>query len=408
MPIDIENLTVNGTYKSYPNDWKIVELGDLLKKIRIPVEVIPDQDYQQIGIRSHGKGLFYKELVRGSDLGNKSVFWVQEDCLIINIVFAWEHAVAITTSKEKGMIASHRFPMWQAKEEVDLKYLYNFLLMPFGRHLLELASPGGAGRNKTLGQDEFHRITVCIPRTIEEQQKIIKILKTWDKAIELKEKFINEKKILRRWLIRSLLTGQKRLPGFAKKWQLVRLGDVCKIVSGGTPDTDVNDFWGGEIPWCTPIDIASSGKYINKTRQNISIKGVKNSSTSVLPAGSVLMCSRATIGPRSIAKCDITTNQGFKSFVCSDLIDNEYLYYYIEVLIPLFIKKANGSTFNELSKSDVVKIVFPLPQMSEQIAIAEILSCVDREINLYEQHLKELKKTKKALMKMLLTGMIRV
>src|SRR5665647_2747798 len=148
MQIDSACSIARGNFKSYPSDWTVIELGNLLKRVRNSVEVIPDYEYQEIGIRSHGKGLFYKEPVKGSDLGNKSVFWVEEDCLIINIVFAWEQAVAITTSQERGMIASHRFPMWQPEGKVDLNYLHKLFLTPLGRHILELASPGGAGRNK--------------------------------------------------------------------------------------------------------------------------------------------------------------------------------------------------------------------------------------------------------------------
>jgi len=408
MQRDSEYPVAKGHYKDYPGDWAITELGDLLKRVVKPVEVIPDREYREIGIRSHGKGLFHKEPVKGSDLGNKSVFWVEIDCLIINIVFAWEQAVGITTDQEKGMIASHRFPMWQSKGNIDLEYLMKVFLTPFGRHLLELASPGGAGRNRTLGQDYFNKTPVCIPKNIEEQQKIVKILSTWDRAIEMKEELINRKKQQKKWLIQNLLTGKKRLSGFEDVWKEMRLGDVCEIVNGGTPDTSINDYWGGEIPWCTLADITSIGKYINKTQQSITCDGLNNSSATILPAGSVLMCSRATIGPRSIALSPITTNQGFKSFICLDSIDNEYLYYYLEILIPLFIKKANGSTFSELSKNDTENTVFLLPPLPEQTAIAEILSTADREIDLHKKQLDELKKQKKALMQLLLTGAVRV
>jgi type I restriction enzyme S subunit len=71
-------------YASYPEDWIRTELGELLKRVVKPVEVVPEREYREIGIRSHGKGLFHKEPVTGSDLGNKSVFWVETECLIID------------------------------------------------------------------------------------------------------------------------------------------------------------------------------------------------------------------------------------------------------------------------------------------------------------------------------------
>ena len=86
---------------------------DILERVEVPVNVEPDKEYVQIGIRSHGKGLFYKEPVLGKALGNKQVFWIQPNCFILNVVFAWEQAITKTTENEIGMIGSHRFPMYR-------------------------------------------------------------------------------------------------------------------------------------------------------------------------------------------------------------------------------------------------------------------------------------------------------
>ena len=93
--------------------WPNVRLGDLVKRVRVPIVTERDRTYVEIGIRSHGKGLFHKEPITGRRLGNKSVFAVQAGCLVFNIVFAWEQAVAITSDAERGLIASHRFPMYR-------------------------------------------------------------------------------------------------------------------------------------------------------------------------------------------------------------------------------------------------------------------------------------------------------
>ena len=107
-----------------PKDWEIVQVQDVLEKVDNPVEVKIDEEYTQIGIRSHGKGIFYKEPVTGKELGNKRVFWIEPDCFVVNIVFAWECAIARTTIEQKGMIASHRFPMYKPKDKrVNLDYL---------------------------------------------------------------------------------------------------------------------------------------------------------------------------------------------------------------------------------------------------------------------------------------------
>ncbi len=146
-------------FPEFNNEWEVKKMGKLVSRISKPVDLEDTKEYQEIGIRSHGKGLFYKEHITGKEIGNKRVFWIEEDCFIVNIVFAWEQAVAKTTSKQLGLIASHRFPMYKPKENTaHLDYLLHFFLTPKGKHLLGLASPGGAGRNKTLGQKEFENL----------------------------------------------------------------------------------------------------------------------------------------------------------------------------------------------------------------------------------------------------------
>jgi|GEM_PF-5064662 len=117
-----------------PEDWSIGKIGKIFTKVSTPVAINVNEQYQEIGIRSHGKGIFYKEKILGKDLGNKSVFWIKKDCLILNIVFAWEQAIAKTTDEQSGMIASHRFPMYRPNHEqanIDyFLYLFSFYISP--------------------------------------------------------------------------------------------------------------------------------------------------------------------------------------------------------------------------------------------------------------------------------------
>jgi type I restriction enzyme, S subunit len=169
--------------KPFPQ-WKEMEVKKILKRYSDPVIVDSEKFYSQIGIRSHNKGISHKEPVQGKTLGNKRVFWIKEDLLTLNIVFAWERAVAKTSKNEIGMIASHRFPMYKPVVGVlDLDYILYFFLTPRGKYYLELASPGGAGRNKTLGQTEFENLKFKIP-SFKEQLKISSFLNSIDKQIE--------------------------------------------------------------------------------------------------------------------------------------------------------------------------------------------------------------------------------
>ena len=144
-------------YTKHNSAWPLRPIGELLKRVRSPVDVEPELTYQEIGIRSHCKGIFHKPSTTGKDLGKKRVFWIEPGCLIFNIVFAWEQAVAMTSENEAGMIASHRFPMYTSRSGKLLpEYAWRYFSTPRGKYDLGIASPGGAGRNKTLGQAEFN------------------------------------------------------------------------------------------------------------------------------------------------------------------------------------------------------------------------------------------------------------
>ena len=148
----------------------------------------------------------------------------------MNIVFAWEQAIGKTTKSEIGMIGSHRFPMYKpVNNRVDIDYLICYFLTKRGTDILEAASPGGAGRNKTLGQDRFLKSKIVLPPLLE-QQKIATILITQDKIIELKEKLLAEKQHQKKYLMQQLLTGKKRLPGFNKSWDTVELGEIFDYI----------------------------------------------------------------------------------------------------------------------------------------------------------------------------------
>ncbi len=170
-------------FKEFGGDWSKKRLDSFLERTSNPVNVIDTQNYVQIGIRSHGKGIFHKESVTGKELGNKRVFWVVPNALVVNIVFAWERAIAVTSDKENGLIASHRFPMYLPKDGLsDVNFLRYMFITDKGQSYLELASPGGAGRNKTLGQSNFAELKIDLP-IVEEQTKIASFLSNVDEKI---------------------------------------------------------------------------------------------------------------------------------------------------------------------------------------------------------------------------------
>jgi type I restriction enzyme S subunit len=175
-------------FPEFEGEWQLKRISDLLEEVSVAVDVDPDSYYEEIGVRSHGKGIFHKELVSGASLGEKRVFHVVPNTLVFNIVFAWEQAVAIVSERESGFIASHRFPMFAEKNgQSYLPFMKEFFLRPQGKALLEMASPGGAGRNKTLGKTAFLKLEALVPEQTE-QVKIADFVSALNKRLDVMRK----------------------------------------------------------------------------------------------------------------------------------------------------------------------------------------------------------------------------
>lgn len=162
--------------------WPLKRMGDIAPLVRRPVETQPDDQYYEVGIRSFGKGCFHKPAKTGTELGSKKMFSWSEGDLIFNIVFAWEGAVAVAGPDEEGKVGSHRFLTCVVDpEQADARFLYWWFTSDAGREKLLAASPGGAGRNRTLGTKKLEAMRVPLP-PLEEQQRIARRL---DRAVEL-------------------------------------------------------------------------------------------------------------------------------------------------------------------------------------------------------------------------------
>ncbi|MGL2403733.1 restriction endonuclease subunit S [Helicobacter pylori] len=179
-------------------------------------------------------------------------------------------------------------------------------------------------------------------------------------------------------------------------WQKVRLGDIAEIIGGGTPSTQVTSFWNGSINWFTPTEIGIT-KYVHKSQRTITPLGLKKSSTKLLPIGTILLTSRASIGDCAILKVVATTNQGFQSLIPLEKINNEFLYYLMLTLKNKLLKLASGSTFLEVSPNKIKNLLIPLPPLNEQIAIANILSGLDHYLYSLDALILKKESVKKAL-----------
>lgn len=172
-------------------------------------------------------------------------------------------------------------------------------------------------------------------------------------------------------------------------WEYKKLGEVCEVVSGSTPKTNVPEYWGEGHYWVTPAELNDTIVYIDKTERQITDEALTKTKLRLLPGGTVLLSSRAPIGKVAITKTEMYCNQGFKNCICSDSIYNKYLFYFLRLKKEYLNSLGRGATFKEISKSIVESISIPLPPKSTQLTIVSELDKINELIRLKKEQLKD-------------------
>lgn len=256
---------------------------------------------------------------------------------------------------------------------VDGDWLVHYFDSPKWNGQVSAIAVEGARNHGLLnvGIEDFFGTQHFVPNNKKEQKKIATFLNLIDERISTQIRIIEELKLFRDTLMFKLLSPRKN-------WEHVCIHDVAMVVGGGTPDTNVKEYWDGNIQWFTPSEIGKE-KYAIASERTISQAGLDNSSAKLLPANTILLSTRATIGECSIAKQECCTNQGFQSLIATT-VTPEFLYYLIQTKKRDLLSKASGSTFSEISANEVRKIRVCIPTTAkEQKAIVQPLSAYDEK-----------------------------
>ncbi len=392
--------------------WRTLQLSKLIERAARSVTVEPKQVYQEIGIRSHGKGLFDKEPVLGAALGNKRVFWIEPHCLVLNIVFAWKQAVGKTTEADVGKIASHRFPMYRPRpDQCDIDYLVYLFKTPYGKHLLNLASPGGAGRNKTLGQADFLKTVICVP-PIDEQRRIVLVLATWDRALVGLNRLIANKESERQALSKNLFDQETRFPEFeSNAWTDATLAECCSAKGEYGANAPAIPFSAGEPRYLRITDISDVGELI-KT----GVVSIKRSEAegSFLSAGDIVLArSGATVGKSYLHRS--SAELAFAGYLIRfrprpDLLDPQFLFQFLRSdQYWRWVKRSTraGAQPN-INAKEYGELRVPVPPIAEQKKISRVLQKFDDQLRALRNDRNLLSLERNALMQQLLTGKRRV
>ena len=417
-----------------------VKIGDLLTRIKESIDIEDDKQYKRVTIKTNNKGVYLRNIEFGRNIGTKKQFIIHAGQFLLSKIDARNGAFGIVPNELDGAIITGNFWTYEVNHELlNIEWFNLFVSSPEFIDICDRASSGTTNR-RYLDENKFLNFVISLP-SIDEQCAFMEYFKNikqkydtimielryqqdlftklhqsilqdavqgklvpqdpddepasvlLEKIKEEKERLIKEKKIKKQKPLPPITEDEipYELP---KGWEWVRLGEIGAIVGGGTPKTNIKDYWeNGDIPWLTPADLNNlRSKYIAKGRRNITKLGLEKSSARLMPKGTVLFSSRAPIGYTAIASNPLSTNQGFKSCIPYVMQMNEYIYYYLTYSANIINDQASGTTFKEISGSAVAKILFPLPPLNEQKRIVEK---VDQLMTLCDELEKNIEQSKK-------------
>ena len=319
------------------------------------------------------------EVLDGAEIQSNK-YDVPNKCILFNKLNVRFKRVWRINNSDSNKIASTEFlPLVVNEDVVDYQYCYYLLISDEITNYLCGQNSNTSGSHKRIDPRNFLNIDIHLPK-MPIQKAIGKTLSDIDRKIELSKR-INDnleamaKQLYDYWFVQFDFPNEEGKPykssggemvyndrlkrDIPKDWFVENMIDFADIKNGATPSTADEANYGGDIIWITPKDLSDQKtKFIYYGERNITQTGFDSCSTSMLPIDSVLMSSRAPIGLVSIAKHEVCTNQGFKSFVPRNLDDSIYLFYYIKHHIKQVEQLGSGTTFKEVSREDLCK--FPI------------------------------------------------
>ena len=396
-------------FPEFSDSWENYKIEDIFDRVGEPVILDDTRTYREIGIRSHGKGIFYKEEVSAVEIGNKRVFWVEPDCFVVNIVFAWERAVARTTEQEKGMIASHRFPMYKPKKDVvDLDYITEYFITKRGQNVLILASPGGAGRNKTLGQKEFAKSIVKLP-SLPEQQKIAEFLSTIDTVIEKQKETVSAWEERKKGVMQKLFSQEVRFKADDgsefPEWE-EKILDEEGFFYGGLTGKNKDDFEKGNSKFITYMNVYKN-TFANQDMMGTVNVGITEKQNKVLYGDILFTQSSETVEEVGLSSVYLYDDEPYLNSFCMGFRFNDlsnvcpkYMGYCMrsENIRKNIMLMGQGISRINLGAKRLKTVSYKIPCLAEQQKIADCLSSLDDVIEKQKATLVAWEEMKKGLL----------
>lgn len=390
-------------FEGFTDDWEERKLGELVEQIIREVPK-PNKPYYRMSVRSHAKGTFKQFVDNPENVAMDKLFVVKKDDLVVNITFAWEHAIAVVNEENDGLLVSHRFPTYRADGKSDIEFLHHVVSKENFRRKLEFISPGGAGRNRVLNKKDFLKLKIFVPK-IEEQQKIGSFFKQLDNTIALHQRKLDLLKEQKKGFLQKMFpkTGEKvpelRFSGFTDDWEERKLSDVANH-RGGTAIEKYFDKDG-------VYKVISIGSYgLNSQYVDQNIRAISNEITDgrVVNSGELTMvlndktANGTIIGRALLIEQDdeYVINQRTEIISPKETFDSNFAYTILNGPFREKVKRiVQGGTQIYVNYPAVSNLTLELPKIEEQQKIGTFFKQLDNTIALHQRKLDLLKEQKK-------------
>ena len=395
----------------HPADWTTQKMEQWLKLVERPVALENDETYQLVTVRRGFGGVDSRGYFLGKNVLVKNYFSVNAGDFIISKRQIAHGACGVVPKELDGAAVSNEYNVFLPQKGTNIRMFNLMMQLPHYKRLFYLMSDGVHIEKLLFKTQDWMRRSLSMP-PLNEQKKIAEILSTQDKVIELKEKRLAEKQRQKKYLMQQLLTGKKRLPGFDRKWRYAELGKIAKKEKGKNKSFTYNlvlsnSAQHGIIPQTDQFDkeIASEdhidGYYI--VHDGFFVYNPRISVTA--PCGPI---NRNETGKTGVMSPLYTVFS-----IESKMINTDFLKQYFSSSCWYRHMKsvANYGARHDrmnVSDDDFFLMPIPIPSIEEQMVIADILMAADKEIDLLSRELEQEKQKKKALMQLLLTGIVRV
>ena len=351
----------------------------------------PNDAYRRLSVRSHAKGTFHQVVEDPSTVAMDKLYIVKADDLIVNITFAWEHAIAVANLYDDGLLVSHRFPTYRAKFNSDITYIKYLVSQEDFRRKLEFISPGGAGRNRVMNKKDFINLKAVFP-TLPEQEAIGSFFSVLDQLITLHQRKLDTLKEQKKTYLKLLFPakGQTkpalRFKGFEDDWKEVRLGELLSYEQPTKYIVESTEYCD---EYSIPVLTAGQTFILGYTNENSGIKYASKDNP-------VIIFDDFTTSSHYVDFQFKVKSSAMKLLYSTS--SNNNFYFIFQVLSRINYKPENHER-HWISKFSLFEILFP--SLPEQEAIGTFFQTLDQEIAQVEDKLASLKEMKKTLLRKL-------